>query len=303
MQNRLSSASLIAACYRAFAILVLAASSGCATTKNPIDAGVEHYRRGEYDQAATLWNPLAQAGNPIAEHNLGLLWEYGHGRTPKNPNQASLWYLRSAKQGYVPAMSKLARIQMQAGHEKAAVSWATLAARWGDQSARRLLWGWDKPIPEPDLYRQRIARQERMDQERVAQQERMDRENANFLLFMGASFLSGMASGVAEGLKQSNSEPFALEPLRGGQTAPSAASRARPSGCTADYECGVGMKCAKPLFQATGVCLQTVNEYGTPVPSLPSPSSVGPRATPDCLIVTDCPPGFRCDANLQMCVR
>ena len=132
-------------------LLAVMLFAGCA---NPVKMGADAFERGEFDKAAAYWNPLAKAGNPYAEYNLGLLWEDGLGSTPRNPAEASQWYFRSAKQGYVPAMVRLANIQRQMGHDEAALSWLVLAARWGNNDAITALAAWNKSIPPADLHAQ-----------------------------------------------------------------------------------------------------------------------------------------------------
>ncbi|MGE3744911.1 MAG: hypothetical protein AB7G25_04190 [Sphingomonadaceae bacterium] len=85
------------------------ALSGCATG---VEKGLAAYNQGSFDQAAVEWNGPALRGDPVAQHNLGLLWEHGYGSTPKNLNEAANWYLRAAQQGFVMAMVALARVQL-----------------------------------------------------------------------------------------------------------------------------------------------------------------------------------------------
>ena len=126
-------------------------TSGCATA---VEKGVVAYNQGSYDQAATQWNGPAQKGDAAAQYNLGLIWENGYGSTPKNPNEAAGWFLRSAQQGFVPAMLGLARVQLAMNNRVPAISWLTLAARWNDQTAISSLMQLGQPIPAPDLFAQ-----------------------------------------------------------------------------------------------------------------------------------------------------
>lgn len=134
---------------------------GCAS---PLQVGNQHYANGQYDLAAAQWNPLAEAGDPYAQYNLGLLWENGLGRTPKNLNEAAAWYYKSAQQNYVDAMVRLAHIQSQLGYEEASVSWYTMAARWGDIRARNALRQKSIPVPNNDLQQASIAAQQQRQQ-------------------------------------------------------------------------------------------------------------------------------------------
>ncbi len=51
--------------------------------------------------------PRAQAGDPEAQHDLGLRYAGGRG-VPKDPERAARWYRAAAEQGYGPAQSSLA---------------------------------------------------------------------------------------------------------------------------------------------------------------------------------------------------
>ena len=131
--------------------------SGCA---NHLDLGGQAFNRGQYDLAAQYWSPLAQQGNPYAQYNLGIMWEQGLGTTQKNDAEAAAWYLPAARQGHIPSMIALARIQHRLGFVESAESWLNLAARWNDQTAINSLRAWAKPIPAPDLfYAQELERQ------------------------------------------------------------------------------------------------------------------------------------------------
>lgn len=134
-----------------FASVLLATTSGCATA---VEKGVVAYNKGSFDQAVAQWNGPAQQGDAAAQYNLGLIWENGYGSTPKNPNEAAGWFLRSAQQGFVPAMLGLARVQLAMNNRVPAISWLTLAARWNDQTAISSLMQLGQAIPAPDLFAQ-----------------------------------------------------------------------------------------------------------------------------------------------------
>lgn len=134
----------------------------CATN---FERGNTHYQKKEYDQAAYYWNPLAKQGNPYAQYNVGLLWEYGFGSTSLNKAQAAEWYLLSAKQGYAMAMVKLAEYQISIGSKKPALTWLNLAARWGNDIAIKKLRSMGEPVPRADLLDQQIVANQRKQKE------------------------------------------------------------------------------------------------------------------------------------------
>ena len=91
-----------------FFIIAINIISGCASSNN---IGVQLFNQGEYDLAAGQWNQAALAGDPYAQHNLGVLWRDGLGSTQRNLHEAAGWFVRSAQQGYVPAMVEAEKIQ------------------------------------------------------------------------------------------------------------------------------------------------------------------------------------------------
>ncbi|MDH4020407.1 MAG: hypothetical protein OEU84_12485 [Xanthomonadales bacterium] len=124
-----------------------------------LDQGVEYYEQGLYDQAANEWRPLADEGDYVAQHCMGVLSREGLGSTPQSYDDAARWFQASADQGYVPAMVSLAEVQTALGHERAAESWLVLGARWGNTEAIAHLERRGLPVPEPDLYIQQIEEQ------------------------------------------------------------------------------------------------------------------------------------------------
>lgn len=75
--------------------------------------------------------------------------------------------------------------------------------------------------------------------------------------------------------------------------------------CSSDFDCGTGNTCVKAPLDSRGVCMRTVDEYGTRQYNLPSTRSIGPNMnlSGQCDFTTDCPIGFRCDSELKACVN
>lgn len=140
---------------RTFLVFGALALGACAS---PVDRGFNAYSNGQYDIAAAHWTEPARRGDAIAQYNVGVLWENGHGSTPRNVAEASQWYLRAAHQGYVPAMVALARVQIQGGNRPAGVSWLALAARWNDLTAINALASMGEQVPSADLFAASEAR-------------------------------------------------------------------------------------------------------------------------------------------------
>ncbi len=127
----------------------LALLVGCA---NNMQGGLRAYNAGRYDEAYSLWLPRANAGDPAAQYNMGLLWAQGLSvNTPRNADRAGEYFFLSARQGFVLAMARLAEYQLSRNNPDAALSWLMLAARWNDPTAIAMLNRMGAPIPSPDL--------------------------------------------------------------------------------------------------------------------------------------------------------
>lgn len=261
--------------------------SGCA---NHLQLGVDAYNKGNYDIAAKHWNPLAKQGNPYAEYNIGLLWENGLGSTNKNINEASQWYARSAQRGYVPAMVRLALIQKNNGLEEPALSWFNLAARWGNSEAISNLRSWGKPVPQPDL----LAAQNKRNA--IAQQQAaMALSNAAYNI--GCALGGGSCSG--------SQTSYPTPSYSNSYNSTKNNSVYTDKQCTSDFSCGIGHTCVKAPLKSTGICMKSVNQYGTRQYNTPNTDSIGVNLNLDgqCSFNTDCPVGFRCDSKLKACVK
>ena len=68
--------------------------------------GVGAYNRGDFAAAIAEWRPLANGGDPTAQFNLGVLYEYGQG-VPLDPAEAARWYRLGAEQGNAFAQKAL----------------------------------------------------------------------------------------------------------------------------------------------------------------------------------------------------
>jgi TPR repeat protein len=80
-------------------VTLLMVSAGCGEQKPPANVGEKGAR----------WLKDAEAGNPEAEFNLGLVYLHGDG-TPKDPAKAAAWFEKSAIHGYAEAQFRLGRM-------------------------------------------------------------------------------------------------------------------------------------------------------------------------------------------------
>ena len=64
--------------------------------------GMDAYDKGDYASALSEWTPLAEQGDAVAQNNLGLMYDRGHG-VQQDYEIALKWSRLSAEQGYANA--------------------------------------------------------------------------------------------------------------------------------------------------------------------------------------------------------
>ncbi|WP_300709601.1 sel1 repeat family protein [uncultured Desulfovibrio sp.] len=94
---------------------------------------LDAFARGEYYQALRLWQEAAEAGDPQAMNNLGVLYDKGLGVEP-DVGRALHWYAKSADAGHPSGMCNFGRMLEQG---RGVPLDAAEAARWFDLAARR----------------------------------------------------------------------------------------------------------------------------------------------------------------------
>jgi TPR repeat protein len=103
-----------------------------------------------YASSYPLLKESAEAGNPISQNMLGLLYRDGYGGVKKNVALAEEWFLKAAKQNDLKSQSNLARLMGvesdRCTRRKEALTWLLIAADQGDVSAKKML-----AVIEPDL--------------------------------------------------------------------------------------------------------------------------------------------------------
>jgi TPR repeat protein len=118
--------------------LLSAWSEGSGPFKNAIAA----YEKGDYPTALRLMRPLAEHGDAVAQHNLGVMYATGHG-VPQDYATAASWYRKAAGQGYADAQVKLGKMydkgQGVPQDQATAMSWYRRAAAQGDGVAPYIL--------------------------------------------------------------------------------------------------------------------------------------------------------------------
>lgn len=71
-----------------------------------LEEGFTAVSRGDYATAIREWRPLAERGDANAQHNLGVIYEYGYG-VAKDYREAMDWYLKAAEQGLAASQYNL----------------------------------------------------------------------------------------------------------------------------------------------------------------------------------------------------
>ncbi len=76
------------------------------TTSNAFEFGWAAYEYGDYQEAARIWQPLAEQGDAQAQLNLGTLYDFGQG-VQMDATLAVKWYRAAATQGSQAAQFNL----------------------------------------------------------------------------------------------------------------------------------------------------------------------------------------------------
>jgi hypothetical protein len=86
--------------------LVLASAFAAAAPAASVRAGIAAFNRENFNAAALILGPRAEAGDPLAQSYLGFMYETGRG-VPQDYATAVYWYRRAANQGETTAQSRL----------------------------------------------------------------------------------------------------------------------------------------------------------------------------------------------------
>lgn len=123
----------------AASFLFVVAAEVCA---QDLQAGIKAYNLGDYATALKNWRPLAEKGDPRAQHKLGLLYAQGLG-VRKDPVKATEWFRKSAHRGHIIAAYNLGFRYLKGEGTprdlKAAAAWIRRAAGAGLSQAQHTL--------------------------------------------------------------------------------------------------------------------------------------------------------------------
>lgn len=188
-------------------------------------------------------------------------------------------------------MVEAAKVQRQIGYNDAADSWLQVAARYGNSEAQNMLAAGGKQVPYPDLLQQQI----------IAEQVQAQ-QTAEAAAALGQS-LGCLAGG---GCNQAPSNSYGRSTTGTfNSTLTTERQVISEKSCTSDFSCGIGYTCVKAPLKSAGVCMQSVDEFGTQQYNLPDNDSVLPNLDLEgqCNFDTDCSIGFRCDSEYKVCVK
>jgi TPR repeat protein len=101
--------------------------------------GLDAFNRGDFTAALKEWQPIAEAGDPNAQYNLGLLYARGQG-VPRDYGKAAEWYRKAADSGVAAAEYNLgvmyANGQGVERNQSEASRWFSKAAEQGVTAAQ-----------------------------------------------------------------------------------------------------------------------------------------------------------------------
>jgi TPR repeat protein len=93
-------------------ILLISTSLSVPVFGGQFDDAIAAYEQGDYMTAFRLMEPLAEKGDTRAQHNLGVMYDYGRG-IPQDYTKALKWYRRAAEQGFPEAQHNLGLMYYQ----------------------------------------------------------------------------------------------------------------------------------------------------------------------------------------------
>ncbi len=141
------------------AVFVLVLGAAWARSASPLEEGRRLYFAGDYEGAAAVWRPLAEAGDPRAMYNMATLYRRGLG-VPADPQEADRLLRTAADKGFAEAQYLLAsRLFEATGADEAqrqeAVGYWLAAARQGHALSqyRLALLYWNGEAVARDLVR------------------------------------------------------------------------------------------------------------------------------------------------------
>ena len=119
-------------------MMILAGPAAHAGIKDDVKTGVDAWEKGDFEAAVNIWRPLALAGDPDAQFNLGQAYRFGRGVTA-DLKLAEDWYRKAAAQQHRQAEDNLGLIMFQNGDRAGALPFIKISADRGDARAQYVL--------------------------------------------------------------------------------------------------------------------------------------------------------------------
>jgi cell division septation protein DedD len=121
----------------AMASLALAGASAPAFAD--VKAGVDAWNQGDYLRAVNEWRPLADAGDPDAQFNMGQAYKLGRGVSATDIPVALEWYRKAAVQGHLRAEDNYGLLLFQQNRRAEAIPYIQKSAARGEARAQYIL--------------------------------------------------------------------------------------------------------------------------------------------------------------------
>ena len=103
-----------------------------------VKTGVDAWQQGDYAKAIREWRPLAQAGDPDAQFNMGQAYKLGRG-VQADLSTAIDWYRKATAQGHLRAEDNLGLLMFQQGDRAGAMSYLQRASMRGEPRAQYIV--------------------------------------------------------------------------------------------------------------------------------------------------------------------
>ena len=103
-----------------------------------VKAGVDAWQQGDYAKAIGEWRPLALAGDPDAQFNMGQAYKLGRGVQP-DLTVALDWYRKASAQGHLRAEDNLGLLMFQQGDRANAMPFLQRASMRGEPRAQYIV--------------------------------------------------------------------------------------------------------------------------------------------------------------------
>ncbi|WP_066699157.1 SPOR domain-containing protein [Sphingobium amiense] len=119
-------------------LMVTAMLATAAPALADVKAGVDAWQQGDYARAIAQWRPLAEAGDPDAQFNLGQAYKLGRGVQP-DFDAALDWYRKAQRQGHLRAEDNLGLLLFQQGDRDGAMPFLQKSASRGEPRAQYIV--------------------------------------------------------------------------------------------------------------------------------------------------------------------